>query len=85
MTRKSLQVKTASGITVGPIGIVPLILDINDHTFAHNFITCKKLKQPLIVGLALAQRYKIGVEWDAFGAFFLRCKGKKIATAMKKG
>ena len=44
---------------------------------------CKKQKQLLIVGLDFAQRYKIGVHWDADGTLFLRYKGKSIATAMK--
>ena len=47
MTRKSLWVNTASRTTLGQIGIVPLILDIKDHTFVHNFTICKKLKQKI--------------------------------------
>ena len=77
MTRKSLQVNTASRTTLGPLGIVPLIPDINDHAFVHNIIICKKQKQPLIVGLGFAQRYIIGVGWDGYGTLFLRYKGKR--------
>ena len=84
MTRTSLQVNVASRTFLGPIGIVPLICDINDHVFVHNFIICKKLKQPLIVGLDFAQRYKTGIDSDAHGTY-LRYKGKWIDTAMKKG
>ena len=74
----------ASRTTLGLIEIVPLILDINNHTFVHNFIICKKLKQSLIVGLDFAQRYKTGIVWDAYGMLFLRYKGKRIAIAIKK-
>ena len=74
----------ASGTTLGPIGIVPLILDINDLTFVHNFIICKKLKQPLTVGLDFAQRPKISIDLDSYGTLFLRYEGNRIATAMKK-
>ena len=44
MTKKTLWVKTASRTKLGPIGIVPLVLDINNHAFVDNFIICKKLK-----------------------------------------
>ena len=44
MMQKSLRVNTVSGMTLGPIGIVPLILDINNHTFVHRFIICMKSK-----------------------------------------
>ena len=60
-TNMPLQVNTARGTTSDPIGIFPLLLDINDHTFIHNFIICKKLKQPLIIGLDFTQCYKIGL------------------------
>ena len=45
MMKKSLTVNTASVTTLRPIGIVPLILDIYDHTFVHKFIMCMNLKQ----------------------------------------
>ena len=62
MTNMSSHVNTASRTTLDPIAIVPLIPEINDHTFIHNFFLCKKLKQPLIIGLYFAQCYKIGVD-----------------------
>ena len=55
----SLQVNAANRTTLDLIGIVPLILDINDHIFIHNFIISKKVKQPFIIGLVFAQGYKI--------------------------
>ena len=43
------------------------------------------MEQPLIEILDFSQRYKIGVEWNAYGTLFLRYKGKKIVTVIKKG
>ena len=57
----SLQVNTSSGATLDPVGIVPVIFDINDITFIHNFIICKKLNQPLIIDFDFAQCHKIGI------------------------
>ena len=73
-----------SRTTLGLIGIVPLTLDIKNHTFIQNFIICKKLKQPFLVGLDSAQNTKIGVDLDTYGTLFLRYESTKIAAAMKK-
>ena len=75
----------ASRTTLGLIEIVLLILYINEHTFVHSFIICKKLKQPWMVGLDCAQRYKIDIDWDAYATLILSHKDKIIATAMKIG
>ena len=54
-----------SWITLDPIGIVPLILNINDHMFIHNLVICKALKQPLIVGLdIITNRSWLGCLWN---------------------
>ena len=37
------------------------------------------------MGIAFAQRYKTGIDWDVYGTLFLGYKGKMIATAMKNG
>ena len=55
-----LWVNTASGKTLGLMGIVPLIIDTESCTFVHNSIICTKLKQSLIIGLDFAQIYIIG-------------------------
>ena len=83
MIQKSLKVNTASGTTLGPIGITSLELNIDDQICVHNFIICTKLKQPLIMGLNFAQRYQIGMDWDMYGTSFLRHEGKNIDISMK--
>ena len=58
MTQKPLRVNTVSATSLGMIGIVPLILDIDNHSFVHNFIICIKLKQSLVIGLDLPKEIK---------------------------
>ena len=62
MNRKPLKVSNACVATLGPIGIAPLELNIDDQNFGHNFIVYTKLKQHLILGLDFAQRYRIGID-----------------------
>ena len=85
MTQKSIKLNTASGTTLGPIGTDPLEFNIDNHIFVHNFIVCTKLKQPLILGLHFAQRYRKNIDLDVYGALLLQHDGKKITTPMKKG
>ena len=49
-------------ITLGQIGITHWIMNIEEHSFKHNFVICAILNQPLIIGLDFAQRYKLGVD-----------------------
>ena len=56
---------------LGPIAIVQLTMNIEEHILKHNFIICTRLKQPLIIGLDFAQRYKLGVDWDSPGTLCL--------------
>ena len=37
---------TISGTTLGPKGIPSLIMNIEEHSFKHNFLICMKLEQP---------------------------------------
>ena len=83
LIRKPLRINTVIGATLGPIGIAPLDMNIEEQNSTHNFVVCTKLKQHLILGQDFVQRYKIGIDWDIKGKLFLRCKGKKIASSLK--
>ena len=49
MIKKPLKVNIASGTTLGPVGIAPLELNIDEQNFVHDFIVCTKLKHHLIL------------------------------------
>ena len=55
---------TASGATLGPIGVPSFDFNLEEQNFTHNFIVCTKLKQHLILGLNFAQRNKISIDWN---------------------
>ena len=63
---------TVSGATLGPIGIAPLDLNIDDQNLVYNFVVCTKLRQHLILVLDFAQRYRTGLDWDMCGKLFLK-------------
>ena len=70
MIKRPLNMNTVSRAILGPIGIAPLELNIDDYNFKHNFVVCTNLKQHPILGLDFAQRYRIGIDWDINGIFF---------------
>ena len=84
IVNKTFWVNTASGATLGPIGLPSLAMNIEEHSFRHYFIICTKLKQPLIKELDIAQRYRLDVDWDMTGILYIQLGGWKIATAIKK-
>ena len=68
MTKKHLKVGQADGTSLGPKGIVRLLIKINNNHFEHLFIVCQTLKQTLLFGMDFVQCYKIGIDWDHTGA-----------------
>ena len=56
-----------SRATLGPIGIAPLELNIDDQNFTHNFVLYTALKQHLILELDFAQTYRTRIDWDRNG------------------
>ena len=51
MVEKHLRVGQADGTSLGPEGLVKLLIEINNNHFKHLFIVCQKLKQPLLFGM----------------------------------
>ena len=41
--------------SLGQKGLVKLLIEINDNLFEHLFIVCQHLKQPLLLGMDVAQ------------------------------
>ena len=64
MTKKHLRVSQADRTSLGPKGLIRLLIEINNNHFEHLFIVCQNLKQPLLFGMDFAQCYKIGIDWD---------------------
>ena len=51
MIKKHLKVGQADGTSLGPKGLVRLLVKINNNYFEHLFIVCQNLKQPLLFGM----------------------------------
>ena len=81
MIKKHLKVGQPDGTSLGPKGLVRLLIEINNNYFEHLFIICQNLKPPLLFGMDFAQCYKIGINWDHTGVSYFWYKGRKLMSA----
>ena len=66
-----LQVRTASGSGLCPTGTITCDLKLGKQPFSFEFIVCRGLSRPCILGLDFLRKYKIGIGWSPNGKFQL--------------
>ena len=66
-----INVVSATGNNLLPLGYAEIELQIGSKTFTHKFIVCKTLHQPLIIGLDMQRQYRIGSDWTTSGEMYL--------------
>ena len=79
-----LRVVSASGEDISLKGMTKLQITINGTTFEHNFLICRNITKPLIIGLDFLRRYKIGTTWNDEGKFSLQYKNKILIQSIEK-
>ena len=81
MVEKHLKVGQADGTSLGPKGLVKLLIEIYNNHVEHLFIVCQNLKQPLHFGMDFAQHYQSGIDWYHTGASYLQYNRRKLTSA----
>ena len=56
------KVISADGSNLGPIGVVICSLILDACKFECKFIVCKKILQPVILGLDFVQEFRVGID-----------------------
>ena len=59
-----LQVRTASGSSLCPTGMIMCNFKLGKQLFSFEFIVCRGLSRPCILGLDFLRKHKIGIGWD---------------------
>ena len=78
-----IRFSSVSESNISPIGILWIGLDA--HKFKQNFIVCRNLRRPLILGLDFHHKFCIGTSWDSDGKLFLHKEEKPIVyTRLQK-
>ena len=78
-----LQVRTASGSSLCPTGTVACDFKLGKQPFSFEFIVCRGLSQPCILGLDFLRKYKIGIGWSPTGKFQLDLHQQVLVESVK--
>ena len=66
---KPVQVRTASGSSLQPTGTIACSFKLGKQTFSFEFIVCRGLSRPCILGLDFLRKHRIGIGWGQSGKF----------------
>ena len=78
-----LQVRTASGSSLCPTGTVTCNFKMDKQPFSFEFIVCRGLSRPCILGLDFLRKYKIGIGWSPNGKFQLDLHQQVLVESVK--
>ena len=78
-----LQVRTASGSSLCPTGTVSCDFKLGKQPFSFEFIVCRGLSRPCILGLDFLGKYKIGIGWSPTGKFQLDLHQQVLVESIK--
>ena len=78
-----LQVRTASGSSLCPTGTVACDFKLGKQPFSFEFIVCRGLSRPCILGLDFLRKYKIGIGWSPIGKFQLDLHQQVLVESVK--
>ena len=78
-----VQVRTASGSSLCPTGMVTCDFKLGKQLFSFEFIVCRGLSRPCILGLDFLRKYKIGIGWSPNGKFQLDLHQQVLVKSIK--
>ena len=78
-----LQVRTASGSSLCPTGTITCDFKLGKQPFSFEFIICRGLSRPCILGLDFLRKYKIGIGWSPNGKFQLDLHQQVLVKTIK--
>ena len=78
-----LQVRTTSGSRLCPTGTVTCDFKLGKQSFSFEFIVCRGLSRPCILGLDFLRKYKIGIGWSPNGEFQLDLHQQVLVESVK--
>ena len=78
-----LQVRTASGSSLCPTGTITCNFKLGKQLFSFEFIVCRGLSRPCILGLDFLRKHKIGIGWSPSGKFQLDFHQQVLVESVK--
>ena len=78
-----LQVRIASGSSLCLTGTIMCNFKLGKQLFSFEFIVCRGLSRPCILGLDFLRKHKIGIGWSPSGKFQLDFHQQVLVESMK--
>ena len=75
-------VTSAPGSTLCPMGIIQYLFKLGGHSFEFNFIVCRNLTRPDILGLDFMQKHQIGLIWSVTRKGLLTLEDKMLVETI---
>ena len=75
-----MTVRSATGSSLAPLGVVNYKVQLGDVSFENDFIVCKHLMRPLILGKDFIYKHSLKVSYDDKGDCVLEHKNKNLVT-----
>ena len=82
---QGINIKNASGINKGPIGICKETVTLGSENFLHAFIVCTDLTSSVILGLDFSSRFLIGANWTKDRKMYLHQGKHKLIEGTVTG
>ena len=77
-----LEVPSASGSTLCPMGIVQCLFKLGGHSFEFNFVISWNLIRPILLGLDFMCKDQIGLSWSDTGKGLLTLENKVLVQTI---
>ena len=75
-------VRSATGSNLSPLGIVNCTFDLGKTIFINDFIVCKNLMRPLILGRDFLMKNHITVRYAEIGKCILNCQQEELIATL---
>ena len=76
------HVRSATGSNLSPLGIINCTFELGKTAFTSDFIVCKNLKRPLILGRDFLIRNRVTVRYSEDGRCILNCHQEELIATL---
>ena len=80
---RNIDVRSASGGRIRILGYTTLKFTMGTKEYQYQFLVCKDLTRPMIIGLDFMQKFRVGTNWSSKGKFILETRGKVLVESME--
>ena len=79
----NIDVRSASGNRMKTMGMTEYTFSLGKQPYTYNFLVCKDLSRPIILGLDFLRANRIGTNWSKTGKFVLQKKNTVFVESIE--